>query len=69
MDQFDYSDRATFFKKRMNKYGLEELKKYCEYIPKVDLEYTLKPIAQTIIKVDVTVTPKWRFNPKWHLKS
>jgi hypothetical protein len=53
----------------MNKHGLEELKKYCEYIPKVDLEYTLKPIAQTIIKVDVTVTPKWRFNPKWHLKS
>lgn len=69
LDQYDNSDRAALFKKKMNKYALEEIKKYCEYIPKVDVEYSLKPIAQTIIKVDVTVTPKWRFNPKWHLKS
>lgn len=33
------------------------------------MNYTLKPIAQTIIKVDVSVVPKWKYNPKWHLKS
>lgn len=29
----------------------------------------MKPIAQTIIKVDLLITPDWKFNPKWHLKS
>ena len=33
------------------------------------VEYFLKPIAQTIIKVDVVIKPQWRYNPKWHLKS
>ena len=33
------------------------------------MEYTVKPIAQTILKIDVTLTPKFIFNPKWHNKS
>ncbi len=69
LDQYDTSDRSVLFKKKMNRYALDQLKKFCEFIPRVDIDYTLKPIAQTIIKVDVIVTPKWRFNPKWHLKS
>ena len=53
----------------MNKPGIEEVRKYCEFIPRVDVEYSLKPIAQTIVKVDLKIRPLWRFNPKWHLKS
>ena len=53
----------------MNRYALDEVKKFCEFVPKVDVKYVLKPIAQTIIKVDLSITPEWKFNPKWHLKS
>ena len=42
---------------------------FCEYIPFVDIEYTVKPIAQTILKIDLKIIPDWKFNPKWHNKS
>jgi hypothetical protein len=29
----------------------------------------LKPIAQTIIKIDLWIRPLWKYNPKWHMKS
>ncbi len=38
-------------------------------MPRLAVSYTLKPIAQTIIKVDLSIRPQWHFNPKWHLKS
>jgi hypothetical protein len=69
LDAYDNSDRAVLFKKKMNTHALSEIKKYCEFIPKVDVQYVLKPIAQTIIKVDLSITPLWKYNPKWHLKS
>lgn len=53
----------------MGKFALDELKKFCEYIPRVEVNYVLKPIAQTIIKVDLSIRPIWKFNSKWHLKS
>ena len=46
-----------------------EIKRFCEYIPYVEVTYTVKPIAQTILKIDVDLTPQWIFNPKWHTKS
>jgi len=69
LDASDTSDRAVLFRKKMNKYALDEIRKYCRYVPKVKINYILKPIAQTIIKVDLLITPDWNFNPKWHLKS
>lgn len=68
LDCQDSTDRFALLKK-MNKPGIEEVRKYCEFIPIVDVEYSLKPIAQTIVKVDLKIRPLWRFNPKWHLKS
>lgn len=38
-------------------------------MPFLAVEYTIKPIAQTILKIDVTMTPKFEYNPKWHNKS
>lgn len=69
LDTSDNSDRSVLFGKNMNKYALDEVKKFCELIPKVEVKYALKPIAQTIIKVDLSIRPNWKFNPKWHLKS
>lgn len=70
LEASDNSDRAVLFKnKKMGKIGLDELKKFCEYIPRVEVNYVLKPIAQTIIKVDLSIRPIWKFNSKWHLKS
>ena len=45
------------------------IKEYCGYLPRLDIQYTIKPIAQTILKVDLDVTPLWNYTPKWHLKS
>lgn len=33
------------------------------------MSFKIKPIAQTILKIDVEVLPKWRHESKWHLKS
>jgi len=46
-----------------------ELKAFCSYIPRLDITYTIKPIAQTILKIDLSIRPIFKFNPKWHLKS
>jgi|JI6StandDraft_1071083.scaffolds.fasta_scaffold29874_4 hypothetical protein len=43
--------------------------KWCRMLPKVSVAYKIKPIAQTILKVDVEVLPKWYHDAKWHLKS
>ncbi len=29
----------------------------------------MKPIAQTVLKVDAFITPTWRFSPRWHSKQ
>lgn len=73
VDQFlecaDASDRMALMKSRTNRNAVEELRKFCEWIPYVDVDYSIKPIAQTILKIDLNITPNWRFNPKWHMKS
>jgi hypothetical protein len=46
-----------------------ELKAFCSYVPRLDIKYNVKPIAQTILKIDISIKPIFKFNPKWHLKS
>lgn len=65
----DDTDRMALLKKRTNHHVLHEIKQYCTYVPQIDVEYSVKPIAQTILKIDLILTPNWFFNPKWHLKS
>jgi hypothetical protein len=43
--------------------------KWCRMLPKVGVDYKIKPIAQTILKVDIDVRAKWNHDSKWHLKS
>ena len=69
LDCQDDTERMALMNLRKNHPRLIQMKKYCEFIPTVDVEYTVKPIAQTILKVDVTILPKWIHNNKWHSKS
>ena len=45
------------------------IKKFVCYIPRVEIEYSVRPIAQTVLKVDVFITPKWSWTNRWHNKS
>lgn len=47
----------------------ENILTWCRRLPRVGVSYKIKPIAQTILKVDVEVLPKFDYDPKWHLKS
>lgn len=38
-------------------------------MPFLTVNYSIKPIAQTILKIDVMMTPSFTYNPKWHNKS
>lgn len=35
------------------------IKKFVSYIPRVEVEYSVRPIAQTVLKVDIVITPNW----------
>jgi hypothetical protein len=48
---------------------VHSLKTFCSYVPRLDIKYTVKPIAQTILKIDLSIRPIFKFNPKWHSKS
>jgi hypothetical protein len=65
----DDTDRMALLNLRRVTPLVHEIKKYCEYMPFLEVEYSVKPIAQTILKIDVIMTPKFVFNPKWHNRS
>ena len=46
-----------------------EVRKYLRFLPLIEIETSVKPIAQTVLKVDATITPKWRWSPRWHSKQ
>ena len=69
LDCDDHSDMMSLMQLRKNHPKLLELKRFCEYVPTVDFSYTVKPIAQTILKIDVEITPRWKHSSKWHSKS
>jgi hypothetical protein len=44
-------------------------KKFCYYLPNLEVIKDIKPIASTILKVSLSVTPNWRFSSRWHLRN
>lgn len=50
-------------------YMINILADFCRYMPRLEVEYSIKPIAQTILKIDLTLTPIFKFSSKWHSKS
>lgn len=42
------------------------LKKFVSNLPSIQVEYVLKPIAQTVIKMDLTVKADFVWNSRWH---
>ena len=45
------------------------LNEFCKFIPRLEVTYAIKPIAQTILKIDLTIVPIFKFSSKWHSKS
>jgi pre-mRNA-splicing helicase BRR2 len=35
-------------------------------LPRVQVDYVIKPVAQTVLRVEMKVTPDWKFSPRWH---
>lgn len=69
LEEADDLGRQALLQLRKQHPKVHDLKRFCEYVPFVTVNYTVKPIAQTILKIDVILTPDWVFNPKWHSKS
>ena len=69
LDEHDDLGRQALLGLKKHHPKVAELKRFCEYLPFLAVEYSVKPIAQTILKIDVTLTPQFYHNPKWHGKS
>jgi hypothetical protein len=40
-----------------------------EYLPRIEVEHDIKPVAQTILKISLKISPKWTWTPRWHTKA
>jgi activating signal cointegrator complex subunit 3 len=47
----------------------EVVQHFLNCLPRVEVQYTLKPIAQTVLKMDVFVRPRYHFDQLWHGRS
>ncbi len=52
---------------RCNRGSAQNILHFCRMIPRFDTEYRVKPVAQTILKVDIELTPQFEYNRRWHL--
>ena len=46
-----------------------EIRKFINYLPDYDYEYNIRPIAQTILKIDLTITPRFKWHRHWHNRT
>ncbi len=66
----DNTERAALLgHKNPGHYMIGILHEFCKYMPRLEVNYSIKPIAQTILKIDLTLTPIFKFSSKWHSKS
>lgn len=49
--------------------GVDELRKFLSYIPRLELEVNILPITRAILKVQLTITPKFEWNDRWNGKN
>ena len=52
----------------LNKRG-EIIKQYCNYIPLIECQWDMKPIAQTIIKMTININCSFKYTPRWHKRT
>mmetsp|Transcript_29269 Transcript_29269/g.26736 ORF Transcript_29269/g.26736 Transcript_29269/m.26736 type:complete len:232 (-) Transcript_29269:927-1622(-) len=45
------------------------IKKYASYIPIINVEWNIKPIAQTILKMTVNITLDVNYTTRWHNRA
>ena len=44
-----------------------QVRKYINYLPKLEVTWSFKPIASSILKCFLTITPKWNWSSNWHI--
>ena len=49
--------------------GIDELKKFLGYIPRLELEVNILPITRAILKVQLLIKPNFTWNDRWNGKS
>lgn len=45
------------------------VKKYCDELPALDIEYSLQPITRTVLRIRLKLIPQFRWNDKVHGKN
>lgn len=53
----------------MNDYMASQVKRFASYIPFFEVESVIRPVAQTILKINLTLRPQWYSVSLWHGKS
>lgn len=49
--------------------GVDELRKFLSYIPRLELNVNILPITRAILKVQLTIIPKFEWNDRWNGKN
>ena len=49
--------------------GIDELRKFVSYIPKLELDVQVMPITRAILKVTLIITPNFEWNDRWNGKN
>lgn len=49
--------------------GIDELKKFLSYVPRLELDINILPITRAILKVQLTITSNFNWNDRWNGKS
>jgi pre-mRNA-splicing helicase BRR2 len=70
LDCDDNTERAAMLgHKNPGNFMVPMILEFSRYLPRLEVTYAVKPIAQTILKIDLSIIPIFRFSNKWHSKS
>jgi len=58
----DYDELTRY----LNPLQIDEMKKFLSYLPNLDLEVLAQPITRAILKVHLTIQPKFEWSDRWN---
>ena len=68
MDQL-YAGETEEVQRYLGPHGMDELRKYLSYVPRLDLSIQVMPITRAILKIQLTITPEFDWNDRWNGKN
>lgn len=64
-----YSGDVEDVRRALGHIGIDELKKFVSYIPRLELDVNIMPITRAILKVQLSIKPNFQWNDRWNGKS